>query len=32
MRIVVELTWDFVFVSMNGNTISSNIVNMSPDY
>lgn len=32
MRIVVKLFWDFVFISMNGNAISSKIVNMSPDY
>ena len=32
MRIVVKLFWDFVFISMNGNAILSNITNMSPDY
>ncbi len=32
MRIVVKLFWDFVFISMNGNGILSNITNMSPDY
>lgn len=32
MRNVVKLSWDFVFISMNGNAILSNIVNMSPDY
>lgn len=32
MRNVVKLSWDFVFISMNGNDILSNIVNMSPDY
>lgn len=32
MRIVVKLFWDFVFISMDGNAILSNIVNMSPDY
>lgn len=32
MRIVVKLSWNFVFISMNGNAILSNIVNMSPDY
>lgn len=32
MRIVVKLFWDFVFISMNGNAILSNIVNMSLDY
>lgn len=32
MRIVVKLSWDFVFISMNGNAILSNIGNMSPDY
>lgn len=32
MRIVIKLSWDFVFISMNGNAILSNIVNMSPDY
>ena len=30
--IVVKLSWDFVFISMNGNAILSNITNMSPDY
>lgn len=30
--IVVKLSWDFVFILMNGNAILSNIVNMSPDY
>lgn len=32
MLIVVELFWNFVFTSMNGNTISSEIVNMSSNY
>lgn len=32
MRIVVKLPWDFVFSSMNGIAILSNIGNMSPDY
>lgn len=32
MRIVVKLLWIFVFISMNGNAILSNIGNMSPDY
>lgn len=32
MRNVVKLSWDFVFISINGNAILSNIVNMSPDY
>lgn len=32
MRIVVKLIWGFVFISMNGNAILSNIVNMSPNY
>ena len=27
-----KLSWDFVFISMNGNAILSNIINMSPDY
>lgn len=32
MRIVVKLPWDFVFISMSGIAILSNIGNMSPDY
>lgn len=30
--IVVVLTWNFVFISMNGNAILSKIANTSPDY
>lgn len=32
MRIVVKLTWGFVFILISGNVISSNIANTSPDY